>query len=92
MNVFRSEFVDTTVEVVDPRFNELVLFNAQLENLFDGCRWLEGPVWLSDQQWLLVSDIPTIAFSLGMKAMASVFSCTLLASPTGKQGIVRDGY
>ena len=44
MNVFQSEFVDTTVEVFDPRFNGLVLFNSQLEKLFDGCRWLEVPV------------------------------------------------
>ena len=58
MSVFRSEFVDTHVEVIDPRFDELVLFNAQLEKLFDGCRWLEGPVWFGDQQRLLVSDIP----------------------------------
>ena len=56
--VFRSQFVETEIEVVDPRFNSLVLFNAQLERLFDGCRWLEGPVWFGDQQRLLVSDIP----------------------------------
>ena len=56
--VFRSEFVETKIEVVDPRFKSLVLFNAQLERLFDGCRWLEGPVWFGDQQRLLVSDIP----------------------------------
>ena len=53
MNVFRSEFVDTSIEAVDPRFNELLLFNAQLEKLFDGCRWLEGPVWFGDQQRFL---------------------------------------
>ena len=58
MSVYRSDFVDTSVEVVDPRFHSLVLFNAQLEKLFDGCRWLEGPVWFGDQQRLLVSDIP----------------------------------
>ena len=58
MSVYRSEFVDTSIEVVDSRFHSLVLFNAQLEKLFDGCRWLEGPVWFGDQQRLLVSDIP----------------------------------
>ena len=56
--VFCSQFVDTEIEVVDPRIKSLVLFNAQLERLFDGCRWLEGPVWFGDQQRLLVSDIP----------------------------------
>ena len=56
--VFRSEFVETKIEVIDPRFKSLILFNAQLERLFDGCRWLEGPVWFGDHQRLLVSDIP----------------------------------
>lgn len=58
MEVTRSQFVETRFEIVDPRFQQLVLFNAQLERLFDGCRWLEGPVWFGDQQRLLVSDIP----------------------------------
>ena len=58
MNVYRSDFVETKVVEHDPRFSSLVLFNAQLERLFDGCRWLEGPVWIGDQQRLLVSDIP----------------------------------
>jgi len=57
-NVYRSDFVETRIEEHDPRFSALVLFNAQLERLFDGCRWLEGPVWIGDQQRLLVSDIP----------------------------------
>jgi gluconolactonase len=42
----------------DPRFAELVLFNAELELLAEGCRWLEGPVWFGDHQCLLVNDIP----------------------------------
>ena len=58
MDVSLSNFVETRIEVVDPRFKSLVLFNEQLEKLFDGCRWLEGPVWLGDQQRLLASDIP----------------------------------
>ena len=58
VSVHRSDFIETRLEVVDPRFKKLVLFNAQLEQLFDGCRWLEGPVWFGDQMRLLVSDIP----------------------------------
>jgi gluconolactonase len=45
-------------ESFDPRFEQLVLFNAELELLADGFRWLEGPVWFGDQQCLLFSDIP----------------------------------
>lgn len=42
----------------DPRFDQLVLFNAELERLADGFRWLEGPVWFGDQRCLLFNDIP----------------------------------
>jgi len=46
------------VEVHDPRFEQLVLFNAELELLAEGFRWLEGPVWFGDHRCLLFSDIP----------------------------------
>lgn len=46
------------IEVHDPRFEALTLFNAELELLADGFRWLEGPVWFGDHNCLLFSDIP----------------------------------
>ena len=46
-------------ESFDPRFEALVLFNAELELLAEGFRWLEGPVWFGDHQCLLVNDIPS---------------------------------
>jgi gluconolactonase len=45
-------------EIVDPRFRAFVLPNAPLEQLADGFRWLEGPVWFADHDCLLVSDLP----------------------------------
>lgn len=45
-------------EVIDKRFKRYVLFNAPLEKLADGFRWLEGPVWFADMQTLFFSDIP----------------------------------
>jgi gluconolactonase len=45
-------------ESYDPRFEALVLFNAELEQLAEGFRWLEGPVWFGDQRCLFFSDIP----------------------------------
>jgi len=45
-------------ESYDPRFESLVLFNAELELLADGFRWLEGPVWFGDHSCLLFNDIP----------------------------------
>ncbi|MFM9088031.1 MAG: SMP-30/gluconolactonase/LRE family protein, partial [Cyanobium sp.] len=48
----------TSVESHDPRFDGLVPFNAELELLADGFRWLEGPVWFGDHRCLLFNDIP----------------------------------
>ena len=45
-------------ESYDPRFEQLVLFNAELECLASGFRWLEGPVWFGDHNCLLFNDIP----------------------------------
>jgi gluconolactonase len=47
------------IEVHDPRFEALVLFNAELELLASGFRWLEGPVWFGDHACLLFNDIPS---------------------------------
>lgn len=45
-------------EYIDERFRALTLPNTQLERLYDGCRWAEGPVWFNDGGYLLWSDIP----------------------------------
>ena len=45
-------------EYVDRAFYDLVIGNAPLETLYDGCRWAEGPVWFNDGLFLLWSDIP----------------------------------
>lgn len=50
--------LSASFEVHDPRFEALVLFNAELELLASGFRWLEGPVWFGDHNCLLFSDIP----------------------------------
>lgn len=46
------------IEIIQPRFKDMVLPNAPLETLGGGYRWLEGPVWFADLQCLLVSDVP----------------------------------
>ena len=50
--------LSTCTESFDRRFEQLVLFNAELERLADGFRWLEGPVWFGDHHCLLFNDIP----------------------------------
>lgn len=50
--------IEDIYEYADPRFRTLTLPNTQLERLYDGCRWAEGPVWFNDGGYLLWSDIP----------------------------------
>ena len=48
----------THYDIVEQRFKHLILANAEPERLYDGGRWLEGPLWLPDTEQLLFSDIP----------------------------------
>ena len=45
-------------EYYDKRFYDLTIPIADVEELFTGCRWAEGPVWFNDGGFLLWSDIP----------------------------------
>lgn len=50
--------VGDSFEYWDNRFRELTVPIAEVERLFDGCRWAEGPVWFNDGGYLVWSDIP----------------------------------
>jgi len=43
---------------VDPAFGSLIIGHAQVEQLWTGGRWLEGPVYWPDAGMLVYSDIP----------------------------------
>jgi len=42
----------------DPRFEQLVFPHVNLEKLFTGCRWAEGPAYFPAGRYLVWSDIP----------------------------------
>jgi len=42
----------------DPRFERLVFGHVNLEKLFTGCRWAEGPAYFPAGRYLVWSDIP----------------------------------
>jgi gluconolactonase len=48
----------SSFEVVDPRFHKLALPYVQVEKLYTGCRWAEGPAWFAAGRYLVWSDIP----------------------------------
>jgi gluconolactonase len=50
--------MDSIYEIIDPRFARLFNGNAQLDLLYTGCRWAEGPAWFGGSRSLVWSDIP----------------------------------
>ena len=42
----------------DPRFDALVFGHTNLEKLWTGCRWAEGPAYFAAGRYLVWSDIP----------------------------------
>ena len=53
-----ARYPDPALRVLDSRFARYVLFNAAVERVAEGFRWVEGPVWIGDHGCLLFSDIP----------------------------------
>ena len=53
-----QRYPDPLVEILDDSFAKYRLFNASVERLATGMRWAEGPVWVGDGRYLLLSDIP----------------------------------
>ncbi|MDF2813532.1 MAG: SMP-30/gluconolactonase/LRE family protein [Microvirga sp.] len=45
-------------EALDPRFSTFIIPVCQLERLYSGTRWAEGPVYFADGRFLVFSDIP----------------------------------
>ena len=48
----------TPFTILDDRFQRLVIQNVQLERLWTGCRWAEGPAYFPAGRYLVWSDIP----------------------------------
>jgi gluconolactonase len=46
------------IERLDPAIDSLVPSDAVIEVLAEGFEWSEGPVWISDGEYLLFSDVP----------------------------------
>jgi gluconolactonase len=46
------------IERRDPRFDKLIPKDARLEQLAEGFKWAEGPVWVPKEGYLLFTDIP----------------------------------
>ena len=47
-----------SIERLDPSLNRLIPMDAKIEILAEGYVWSEGPVWISEGDFLLYSDVP----------------------------------
>jgi gluconolactonase len=45
-------------EIFDERFKRCIRTSANIEHLYSGCRWTEGPVYVPAMRCLVFSDIP----------------------------------
>jgi len=48
----------SSFQVLDKRFRRLFVGNAEVDKLYTGCRWAEGPAYFAAGQYLIWSDIP----------------------------------
>ena len=47
-----------SIERLDPALDALIDQNANVEIIMDGFSWSEGPLWLPNENMLIVSDVP----------------------------------
>ena len=53
-----KRYPDSSIVVLDKRFEKYFIWNTPVERLWSGALWGEGPVWFGDGRYLLFSDIP----------------------------------
>ena len=47
-----------SIEILDPKMEQLISKNAKIEVLANGFAWSEGPVWVPELNGILFSDVP----------------------------------
>ena len=62
-----------TYRIVEDSFRSLVIGHAQVERLWSGGRWLEGPVYWADAGMLVFSDIPNDRLLRAVDESVTVF-------------------
>ncbi|MEP6683606.1 MAG: SMP-30/gluconolactonase/LRE family protein [Parafilimonas sp.] len=71
-----------TIELYDSSANEAINKNASIQVIGSGFKWVEGPVWIPQQQMLLFSDVPNNKIYKWTQAD----STQLFLSPAGYTG------
>jgi len=51
-------YMEVKYQIDNPQFKNFIIPSAQLEQLYTGTRWAEGPAYFGDGQYIVWSDIP----------------------------------
>jgi len=83
-----QRYPDPSVQILDPSFARLRIYSSTVEQLASGMRWAEGPVWVGDGRYLLLSDIPNNRI---MRYDEAAGAWGVFRSPAGfSNGLARD--
>jgi gluconolactonase len=53
-----ADVAESDYDIIERRFRACIRTSAEVERLFKGCRWAEGPAYFPAQRTLIWSDIP----------------------------------
>ncbi|MFB9263306.1 SMP-30/gluconolactonase/LRE family protein [Bradyrhizobium erythrophlei] len=53
-----QRYPDPAIEILDPSFAKYRIYSSTLEQVATGMRWVEGPIYFPEGNYLLFSDIP----------------------------------
>lgn len=51
-------YPDPAIEAFDPRFKKYIAGTTEIQRLWTGADWTEGPVYFGDMHCVIFSDIP----------------------------------
>ncbi len=71
----------------DPRLDQLIPKNAQIEVLASGFVWAEGPVWVKNGSYLLFSDVPENKVLRWKEGEGETDGISVFLKPSGFTGI-----
>jgi len=76
-----------SIERIDPRIDNIISVEADIEVLSEGYEWSEGPVWVDELNGLLFSDIPNNQINLWTEKSGTV----PYLNPSGYTGTIERG-
>lgn len=87
----QSKNIYPTIGIInrmDPKLDNLIARDAEIEVLASGFEWVEGPLWVKDSSYLLFSDIPNNTIFKWKEGDG----VSIYMKPSGYTGVSEYGY